>query len=176
MELGRVGAADGRRGWRREDFLANGAAEVDGRAERGADCVRSLVAQLDDNRLLPRQRRRSETTRSQQQADEVAGARRTGFGHFLVAELGADRVGGRRHALQDLGHPGNKSVHERARRLSNYDHRLQPGRHDAGRRRLQHAETLSLDRRKSTLLMAANCRDIQFLHFAVEPQCHTLRR
>lgn len=113
MELGRVGAVDGRRGRRRQDFLANGPAEVDGRAERGADCLRSLVAQLDDNRLLPGQRGRFEAVGSEQQADEVAGARRTGVGHLVVAELGADSLGGGGHAVQDLGHPGNESVHER---------------------------------------------------------------
>lgn len=136
MELGRFGTVDGWRGRRRQDFLANGASEVDGGAERGADCVRSLVAQLNDHRLLPRQRRRFEAAGGEQQADEVAGARRARLGHLVVAELGADRVGGGGHEVQDLGHPGDESVHERTRRLSNYDHRLQSGRHDAGRRRV----------------------------------------
>lgn len=113
MELGRFGAVDGRRGRCRQDFLANGAAEVDGGAERGADCVRSLVAQLDDHRLLPRQRGRFEAVGGKQQAHEVAGARRTRFGHLVVAELGTNCVGGGGHEIQDLGHPGNESVHER---------------------------------------------------------------
>lgn len=115
MELRRVGAVDSWRGRSCQDFLANWAAEVDGCAERRADCLRSLVAQFDDNRLLSRQRGCLETVGSEQQADEVAGTRRTCFGHFVVAELGADSLGGGGHEVQDLGHPGNESVHERAR-------------------------------------------------------------